>query len=256
MAQASTCAPTCLDGYYITQSNTCAQCDPSCFRCSSSANCTQCNSGWYLSGDSCVQQCPPGSYGEDAIQYLTANITNNPEMAIVYFPYCATCDPSCAACTGPNNTQCTSCAPNYANNTILLNGALATQCIDRCPDGKYVSQGSCSDCPVQCATCTNPTTCVTCTVGEFLYGSQCGATCPTGTFANTATGQCETCYATCATCTASGSSGCSSCLEAYFQYGSQCLGTCPDGTYTRGTQCSPCLQNCATCINGNSCSSC
>jgi proprotein convertase subtilisin/kexin type 5 len=58
------CQNSCPNGYFANSiTRTCDQCIGSCYSCSSAANlCTACNGTNYLSGSSCVINCPDGTF--------------------------------------------------------------------------------------------------------------------------------------------------------------------------------------------------
>ncbi|XP_076390926.1 furin-like protease 1 isoform X3 [Megachile rotundata] len=60
---------------------------------SASGRCLECKLNWYHHNDVCVYQCPPGTYG---ISDETKSV-------------CSGCHYTCQTCSGPSNTECTSC---------------------------------------------------------------------------------------------------------------------------------------------------
>ena len=127
----------CISGYYLI-GGLCVTCDP--------------NSAYSSAQGTCV--CNPGYYGT--------------------YQSCSACDSSCSACTGPANTQCTSCA----DGRTLNNGV----CTGNCPSGFYVNAtNGCSACLAGCALCYSGTTCDTCLQGYNLnvqsIGGQIVVTC-------------------------------------------------------------------------------
>ena len=102
------------------------------------------------------------------------------------------------------------------------------------------------DCPVNCATCVDGTTCLTCDATYGLYNYLC-VTCPSDTYLHTTTGICtgnifsynqsntdEACPTNCATCT--NSNTCQTCELGFGLQNNLCT-TCPSDTYLVGSTC-------------------
>jgi hypothetical protein len=117
----------CATGYYpIGAGGACVACDPNSSYNSAQGTC-YCNNGYY------------GNWQK-----------------------CYSCDSSCATCSGPTNTQCTSC---YGTSTLNSNGG----CTTGCPAGQYVNPNNqCSPCIANCALCYSGDSCTTCVSG---YGT-------------------------------------------------------------------------------------
>jgi len=102
--------------------------------------------------------------------------------------------------------------------------------------------------------------CQSCTAGNYLSGTSCAATCPDGTYADTASGQCLSCAGTCATCTGPASSQCASCPSGSLLYSGTCYGNgdCPVGTWpSSDSLCSACTSPCTACSDSASnCTAC
>ena len=176
------CSSTCPTGHYPnTTTLACSGCTNPCTSCtgpaytqctagcpsgcatctySSTITCTSCFSGYYLSGVSCVNPCPSGTYGESS---------NNT---------CVNCSSGCMNCTASGCSACQNSMYLY-NNTCYLS----------CPPYTFTSydqagDGTCLGCDSSCLTCSGPgpQNCTLCQTGEFLYNSQCYAQCPTGTY--------------------------------------------------------------------------
>lgn len=103
----------------------------------------------------CVSKCDPGYYPVDALQYEVATIENEPDMFIVYYPYCKKCNIACLDCYGDFNYQCTACAATYTSNPKVVDGKVGFECLDICPNGKYASVGACLTCPATCGSCSS-----------------------------------------------------------------------------------------------------
>lgn len=106
---------------------------------------------------------------------------------------CVNCHASCAACSGPSETQCTSCPTSKE-----LRGG---RCTDNCADNSYFdsSAATCKNCHTSCFKCTGPSTsqCTACSGSLYLSGTQCLSTCPANTYQLAATNdnQCFPCSA-------------------------------------------------------------
>lgn len=72
---------------------------------------------------------------------------------------CFPCHSSCLTCTGPSNSQCTSCLNNISPN----NGFCG---LVNCPAGQYRSSSNvCLNCLSNCISCADGTNCLTCQDG-------------------------------------------------------------------------------------------
>lgn len=200
--------------------------------------------------------------------------------------HCGICDPSCLTCSGPNNTQCLTCASG-----LILNAS--NECIP-CPEGTYFSNGVCVSCDGSCLTCVGAGAfnCSSCVGGEFLASdnscvicdNNCGncsdsvgncTSCKnnlnlgqingggvcqclsnqlidsTGTFCNFCNGNCSSCLTTL--------SNCQSCLANFQLTTLDGMGTCCLSTeYVDSNHvCQECDRNCKTCMTTTSnCLSC
>ncbi len=154
----------------------------------SGSTCTKCNSGYYLSGNTCVS-CPSNA---------TCTGTSTFTCSSGYYKNgssCSKCSSGCSACT--SSTNCTACSSG-----TLVNGSCVDDCdywsiaYNSCSQGyrKPKSGGSCEKCPAntQCGTCPSGCTgstagtcqkigngtisCFMCATHEIVYD----CTCPTG----------------------------------------------------------------------------
>ncbi|KAL4456738.1 hypothetical protein ABPG73_014764 [Tetrahymena malaccensis] len=273
--QNSSSCTSCKVGYYLNN-NTCLSCDSSCLTCNGSGPsqciiCAQANS--YISvmqNNICVSQCDL-SLG----QYVD---TSNPNQK-----YCRQCNSSCKTCQ--NGTDCTSCKDGYYlnNNTCLFcdsscltcNGSGPSQCIICAQANSYISvmqnnicvsqcdlslgqfvdttnpnQKYCRLCNNSCQTCQNSSSCTSCKVGYYLNNNTC-----------------LSCDSSCLTCNGSGPSQCIICAQANSYISvmqnnicvSQCdlsLGQYIDTTNPNQKYCRQCNNQCQTCQNSSSCTSC
>lgn len=120
---------------------------------------------------------------------------------------CAACHSSCAACSGPNKTNCLYCD---ANSMRTLNGS---SCV--CNVGYYDTNTTmnCPICNVACTSCWNSltTTCFTCNPVYFMMVGKntCYSKCPTYYFNNVTAKICTLCGTHCLTCV--DTTNCTSC---------------------------------------------
>lgn len=98
-------------------------------------------------------------------------------------PRCSSCHESCLTCTGKEETHCSSCRPGKMLD--LLSG----KCRDECQGATYYSPTSfnCEICPKFCQSCTDATTCTSCSFFHSLKQEANGdiscakiKECPTG----------------------------------------------------------------------------
>mgnify|MGYP000876556740 FL=1 len=278
-----TCLYTCPLGWWADlPSRTCKICyqfnaaSPAVFTCATctagSANdCLTCNSPYFLDSTTgtCVKICPNGYWGDPGSKTCQPCFSTASPTAIMK---------TCKTCTGPSDTQCTSCDSGiylYTNNNTCLEG---------CPGGWYpdtttlscelcFQSSSASSVPSTCATCIGPSSnqCVTCLSGFYWnpLTSSCIKTCSAGYYADDPTRQCKQCFQaasptssprSCQTCSGALATDCLSCNsgEYLLPSTSSCLTSCPEGTYphTDINWCGNCYQapsddfiekSCATC---------
>ncbi|KRX07476.1 Insulin-like growth factor binding protein, N-terminal [Pseudocohnilembus persalinus] len=249
MSSDSTCYATCPTGYYpsdTTNPKSCQQCTSGCATCTSNSDCQSCSSGYYLANNSCSTTCPNGLFQNDA--------TNE----------CDSCDSTCETCSGPASNECITCKSSPQHYFMSSDSS----CYEICPDGYYASDitnpKSCETCPSGCATCTSNSDCQSCSSGYYLANNSCSTTCPNGLFPNNVTNECDSCDATCETCSGPASNECITCKSSpqhYFMSSdSSCYETCPDGYYasdiTNPKSCEQCPSGCATCTSNSDCQSC
>lgn len=122
----------------------------------------------------CLAQCPPGYFANRNI---------------------STCVQICDSTTGMyaysvDNTCVMECPFPYRgfdpDHTCILN----------CPDLYFYNKtrNVCTRCPMECTSCTGPTSCMSCVAGKNLFNGQCSASCqPSGgriTYAHPTTNMC------------------------------------------------------------------
>jgi proprotein convertase subtilisin/kexin type 5 len=129
----------CPLGYYRTwtSDSPCKLCDSSCTTgsCQGPLNtdCLPCtpNQVYFAKRSKCISQCPDGSYSDTRI--------------------CVNCHPSCATCSGPNETSCKTCP----RSNPLFN-TQNNSCVSSCPSNTYYVPGNfCLPCDPSCSTTCN-----------------------------------------------------------------------------------------------------
>lgn len=164
----STCL-SCIQGYDF---------DPVNKRCTKS---TSCDYGqYYTNFQTCLFICPENNYYHDSACYVSL-------CPVGYTP------------NDKTRTCVKSTLPNGCNSPLYLQG---TQCVNSCDSGFYPEQTTrvCSPCSSNCAVCSGPSTCLSCSPGSSLsqgvcvvspltcpslqarYNDICVSSCPSGTF--------------------------------------------------------------------------
>jgi hypothetical protein len=133
------CDPnTCSPGFYSTGQE-CNQCTSPCKECSGSATtCTACIANHGLQADSTCVQCTD-------VQFRAND--HSP---------CQNCLPNCKTCQNTGST-CTSCLSPYIFSS--------SSCSTSCGANQFwtdTAGGSCTNCPIECASCTSATICTNC----------------------------------------------------------------------------------------------
>jgi len=142
-----------VGSYLNILTNTCVSCSqtfPQCATCTSSGTlaCATCINGTYLLSGACYTcpfsctSCTSNTVCNTCITgyVLSYNVTN-----MCGCPYCTTC-------AYYNVTNCAVCDYTNVTNAFCLT----------CDIGYYLVNGTCYQCPLQCATCTSAAVCQTC----------------------------------------------------------------------------------------------
>mmetsp|Transcript_17782 Transcript_17782/g.32123 ORF Transcript_17782/g.32123 Transcript_17782/m.32123 type:complete len:620 (+) Transcript_17782:4061-5920(+) len=201
------------------------ECAEPCLECQDSpTSCTECRLPLIVVDNSCVRECPLGTY------YTGSS--------------CELCDANCLGCEG-SAANCISCK----DESFLLE----PHCVARCPDDYYVTLDRyCVKCEYPCKTCfdmpnfcsgceasysLNNAECVSqCPDSKISYGGVCVNSCPSGTFQNST--QCESCPTQCLECEGD---KCTLCPRSKFLYNGSCYDTCPrDITVATNRDCQEC----------------
>ena len=144
------CTNNCPAGTF-TSGSQCLDCAANCETCISSAvlACITCATGYFAdpSSNVCGATCPAGYY---------PNTSGNT---------CSQCNQACATCTGPNFTECSSCASQYFS--MIGNPSVCWPCSSACDECSGAGYSSCTNCdsgagylPVESTslTCVKPCT--------------------------------------------------------------------------------------------------
>ncbi len=123
-----TCVSDCGEKQYEYWPNgeanggVCKNCLTNCMTCTDEITCDACDqntgSSLYTTSDNsaCVVSCPSEGRYYDNINTM----------------HCSDCDISCAACSGPSNTDCLTCATDYNWGTHI---DYTTTCVEDCATG-------------------------------------------------------------------------------------------------------------------------
>ncbi|XP_078711101.1 uncharacterized protein LOC144931064 [Lampetra fluviatilis] len=248
------CSEECpRHAFYDAGTGDCQDCDQSCESCTgpTAAECATCASdGGEPDPDTglCSAEeeedpapatpappaCPPGSYrrGDDGS--------------------CVTCDGTCAACRGPSDHDCRSCA----RGAFLYNGT----CLSSCPDGHHPARedGSCVRCHPACATCRGASAadCTACVSSAYrLNNGHCDFSCPPRHYGDEEASACVPCHASCGDCSGPSPADCLSCPQGSVMLADErrCVeGGCPTYGYFPGHDdtCLTCHRSCRSCSGG------
>ena len=246
---------------------TCSQqrCASDCLTCAAgdTSNCTSCAMPLPLlqpGTGRCKASCPSAFYADPS-------------------GVCLPCDPSCAECTGPGATSCSSCDP-IGGASHLRAGA----CVDSCGDGYYAEDHplvrTCQPCHASCQACTGPraSQCSRCRANACAKsncpaalkphrdGTSCVSACPVGRYATgrhlgSNVSECLACDSACGACTGPTNRHCTRCAPGASLSGGACVLPCADGLWPAGSagQCADCTNyDCAACspADGTTCHAC
>lgn len=188
--------------------------------------------------------------------YTFAGLEEAPEIAALLPPRC---DTTCATCTGPLPSQCSTCAVGR-----YFDAGTCVPCAV-CPGGMYLAtqctptaNTTCASCDAACTTCTaaGADACSSCPATAFLDATTCRpcTKCAPGRYESTACtatadSTCMACSSSCAACRGPGPQDCGSCpANSFFRDGSctSCT-TCGAGSFqasactaTADTRCEAC----------------
>lgn len=220
-----------------------------CSSCNQSI-CNSCQSGYYLSNDKtqCIQKCVQDS---NSCYNCTSNITCTscaPENYLSNSGFCVPCLTSnCAECK-TSTQKCDLCYVGFTlyNNSLCVPACKTTgktpncaKCkggsdkitCNQCLPGSYIdpSYNYCVACPINCLTCTNATTCQSCSLSYYLSLDYQCLNCPVG----------------CQNCT--DFSVCASCSNGYTLINNSCI---PNSCQATFNNCDICESICTECDDG------
>nr|XP_040139728.1 proprotein convertase subtilisin/kexin type 5-like [Ictidomys tridecemlineatus] len=258
------CYKTCPEKTYSEELE-CKACDTNCGNCDQN-ECYWCEEGFFLLGGSCVRECGPGFYGDQGTGE------------------CEPCHPSCEACTGVGDDECSRCGEGQqlrhgtcvwpANNQVEGKFWNERKTVQRNESGvklERVSQVSGRLQPERVSVehgnsgsgQANSLSLLYVDIfvyrGAYLLEHACVSSCPEGTWPSVKSGSCENCTEDCASC--SGADLCKKCQSQperpLFLYQGRCYSSCPEGFYAEDSICERCSSPCQTCVgNATHCHSC
>ncbi|EWS75215.1 leishmanolysin family protein (macronuclear) [Tetrahymena thermophila SB210] len=265
----------CITNYNLNISlQSCSPvCDSSCKTCSEAqdaSKCLSCQDGFFLISNTCQKCKQPCQTCQDQADKCLSCISNDFKYDALQFKCTSSCHSSCKTCTGPSQSNCTSCFDSF-----YLDNNQCQTCLSPC-DNCSISQDNCTSCingynlnsnkceiicDSSCQTCSapkSPNSCTSCKDGFYLDK-----------------GQCKPCQSPCSKCSSS-ETQCTDCISNYKLASNQCIPICDksckncskpidsnfclscfDGYYLSGSQCLKCNSPCETCeTNSSKCLTC
>jgi len=245
----------CEDGYYRTDSGTCAGCNNGCAKCAlddtGSLVCFTCNTRFVLNNDNQCSECEncKGTCTYNAVDGGRAECSECNDNYALYAAdgTCVPCPSDCQKCTTTDGSTVTCMTGGCSNGFAQIESTICVACpagaatcgvnaiaADQsdCDTGFVFNGGVCLPCPDNCDACTfdtttAETTCTTCSEGYVVVD---------------ATGLCAACQSGCTTCDTNGAGKCDS--------------GCPAG-YTLDTDtCAKCPSHCTACTTKSECGTC
>ncbi|XP_024861243.1 proprotein convertase subtilisin/kexin type 5 [Kryptolebias marmoratus] len=222
------CHQSCPDGTYgVEDTMVCSPCeDKHCAVCDDS-QCYWCGSGYYVSDGECVDHCEDGFFVDAKGRE------------------CEPCHSNCQTCGGPQHDDCDSCKDGF---TLMKGECIKGRQLVVCSEKQFRnSQDTCESCHSSCKTCSGEgkENCSSCLPGRFLTPHQtCLSLCPSGTFGNKTSGQCEECLTGCIMCQEA--QVCQGCHEGLYLQDGVCVKECQRG-FPQGELCHPCAPKCGSC---------
>ncbi|XP_067378152.1 proprotein convertase subtilisin/kexin type 5b isoform X1 [Channa argus] len=232
------CHQSCPDRTYnANDTMVCAPCeDKQCVICDES-QCYWCEEGFYAFDGVCVDHCKEGFFADEESRD------------------CEPCHRACRTCGGPQYDDCDSCEDEF---TLEKGECLKENYLAPCPVKHFRNnKGECEKCHPSCNTCSaaGRDNCNSCKSDRFLTPRQtCASRCPSGTFANKLSQNCEECSEGCLMC--QDAQLCQRCRSGLYLHDGECVVTCQRGFPEDGV-CQPCASKCTSCQeNSTHCLSC
>ncbi|XP_053319728.1 proprotein convertase subtilisin/kexin type 5-like [Spea bombifrons] len=194
---------------------TCSSCDHTCQSCDgpSPRNCLTCTVPYYLYKNTCVVQCPKGTYN-------TSEDADGLQLG-----FCAACHQICSTCNRGSAKHCDVCAAGYYKLLHL--------CILHCPPGYYKWNNQCEKCHSGCQLCGGPGLdgCLECPSDTLQVEgtTHCVTQCPERFYKYKNT--CKKCHSSCKTCNDSSVQGCLTCDGGSDLKGGICYPPCEEQRY-------------------------
>ena len=205
--------------------NTCVLCDENCVKCIDTKTCLKCNPISVLENNICVDNCSLGYKLKDG---------------------------KCQKCENPRAKSCNREEEECKDSFFRLKKL----CVDKCPLGYSPDLNrNCIKCSEKCLHCSAPNTCDKCLKTAVYLAGKCLDKCPVG-FVQ-ALGKCLPCDGpNCDLCKPNNTKYCIDCTKPLISNKGTCVPRCPDGSFISGGKCKPCDQNCLTCVNKDTCTTC
>lgn len=196
----------------------------------------------------CKSLCEDGRYYNRALASRSAGNETKDN--------CSECHVSCSTCFGPTKYDCLRC------KGVKFRDPSNKLCSLNCPKRGYyegLATTLCERCPSECVHCINPTTCLECIPGLFLYEKKCISHCPPGFYAENSTYACMRCDKVCESCGGS-STSCTKCYPPLILHKNRCVTKCPSRMFLSKdfNRCIACDYSCLSCAGAGPrrCTSC
>ncbi|XP_035999655.1 proprotein convertase subtilisin/kexin type 5b isoform X2 [Fundulus heteroclitus] len=222
------CHQSCPDQTFdVKETMTCSPCEDKHCKVCDQSQCYWCDDGFFVSDGECVDHCHEGYFVDKG----------NLE--------CEPCHRDCRSCGGPRSDDCDSCEDDF---TLKDGECLSGKQLAVCPETQFRnSQDKCEPCHSSCKSCfgAGKENCSSCNPGRFLtLNHTCVSRCPSGTFGNKTSGQCDPCRSGCVMCKEA--QACQRCRTGLHLQNGACVVECQRG-FPQGDECHPCAPECGSC---------